>query len=62
MSQGETLISILLALIAYFLYQIAKQLSYLTGKRIKFGLRIPKFTSENFKKKKVEEDTRKLPN
>jgi hypothetical protein len=37
MSQGETLISILLIVIAYLLYHIAKQLSYLTGRKIKFS-------------------------
>jgi hypothetical protein len=37
MAQGETLISILLLIIIYFLYQITKQLSYLTGKRFKIS-------------------------
>jgi|GEM_PF-2323486 len=40
MSQGETLISLLLILVVYFLYQIAKQLTYVTGKR----MRLPQFT------------------
>ena len=37
MTQGESFISILLIIIAYLLYQIAKQLSYLTGKRLKIS-------------------------
>jgi hypothetical protein len=37
MSQGETIISLLLLVIIYFLYHIAKQLSYLTGKRLKIS-------------------------
>jgi hypothetical protein len=37
MTQGETFISILLVIIIYFLYHIAKQLSYLTGKRLKIS-------------------------
>lgn len=37
MTQGETLISLLLIIIAYLLYQIAKQLSYLTGKKLKIS-------------------------
>lgn len=55
MSQGETLIVILLIVIAYFLYQITKQLSFLSGRRFKIGL--PKFTMINPppKKKPVEE-------
>lgn len=38
MTQGEFLISILLAIIAWLLYQILRQLSYLTGRRFKFSL------------------------
>lgn len=38
MSQGETVISILLLVIIFFLYQIAKQLSYLTGRKIRISL------------------------
>lgn len=38
MAQGESFISIILIVIAYLLYQIAKQLSYLTGKRLKISL------------------------
>lgn len=60
LSQGETLIILLLGAIAYFLYKITQQLSYLSGKRIKFGFRFPKFPAKSFKKEKVEEP--KLPN
>lgn len=35
MSQGESLIAIILAVIAFLLYQIAKQLTYLTGRKMK---------------------------
>lgn len=59
MSQGESLIVLLLGIIAYFLYQIVKQLSYLTGKRFKIAL--PKFPKPKFKIKKLDEDP-KLPN
>lgn len=38
MEFGQTLIIFLLTVIAYFLYHIAKQLSYLTGHRIKISL------------------------
>lgn len=38
MTTGETLILLVLVIIAYFLYHIAKQLSYLTGKRMKISL------------------------
>lgn len=48
MTQGETFIALLLAVIAYFLYQIAKQLSYLTGRRFKIGL--PKLPTTSYKK------------
>lgn len=67
MSFGETIISALLLVIAYFLYHIAKQLSYLTGKRIKItlfnkelynGLK-RKFTEE---KKTKEKPSPRLPN
>lgn len=54
MNQTETLIVILLTLITYFLYQITKQLSYLTGKRIKFRLpKIPTFHKKETKKEKL---------
>ena len=35
MSQGEYLISILLGVIAYFLYQIVRQLTFITGRKMK---------------------------
>lgn len=41
MTLGETLITLLLIVIAFLLYQIAKQLSYITGKRIKISLYNP---------------------
>ncbi len=41
MTFGEFLITIMLAIIASFLYQIAKQLSYITGKRIKISFYNP---------------------
>jgi hypothetical protein len=37
MSQGQTVISLLLIIIIYFLYHITRQLSYLTGKRLKIS-------------------------
>ncbi|HUQ85871.1 MAG TPA: hypothetical protein VM077_06135 [Candidatus Limnocylindrales bacterium] len=49
MSQGETFITILLAVIAYFLYLITKQLSYLSGKRIRFGFKLPEFQAKRYK-------------
>ncbi len=58
---GETFIIFLLLVISYFLYHIAKQLSYLSGKRIRFRFGLPKLPTSNFKDKKVEEET-KLPN
>ena len=62
MSSGESLISIILLFIAYMLYQIAKQLSYLTGRKIKFTL--PKWghtpmIPKSIKKKEKEKN---LPN
>ena len=63
MSQGETLIVILLAVIAYFLYIISKQLSILTGKKIKFGFRLPRFSNPvRYKMKKSEDEPSNLPN
>jgi hypothetical protein len=35
MSQGETLIAILLGVIAYFLYQIVRQLTFITGRKMR---------------------------
>ena len=63
MNQAETIIIILLSIIAYFLYQIAKQLSFLTGKRLKF--RLPRLDNLLPKKKEKEykqESRPKLPN
>ena len=64
MTQGEFVISILLIIIAYFLYQITKQLSYITGKRLKisfFNWQINKFPrKQNLPKKK--DPPEKLPN
>jgi hypothetical protein len=64
MTQGESLISMILAVIAYLLFQIAKQLTYLTGKKIRSpfsGL----FSKQMFKpKQKIysNEKEEKLPN
>jgi len=60
MNSGETLIIFLLGIIAYFLYQIAKQLSYLTGKRLKFTF----FNwqgSKSFPKRRVKEKSESDP-
>jgi hypothetical protein len=35
MSQGESLIVIILGVIAYLLYQIARQLTFLTGRKMR---------------------------
>lgn len=35
MSQGEAIISFLLILIVYFLYQIARQLTLITGRKMR---------------------------
>lgn len=63
MSQGESLIAILLAVIAYLLYIIAKQLSHITGVRIKFPF--GEWTSKKSPKQKplpkIEEE-KKLTN
>ena len=59
MSQGETLISLLLLVIIYFLYHIAKQLSFLTGKRLKISFfkfgnsSIPKIAKPKEKEEKL---------
>jgi hypothetical protein len=64
MTNAETIIIILLAIIAYFLYQIGRQLTFLTGKR----MRMPfsnMFTKQTFRpKQKIdkEEKEEKLPN
>jgi len=52
MNQAETLIILLLIIIAYFLYQIAKQLSYLTGVRIKLPFAQWDFPKHTIKEKK----------
>jgi hypothetical protein len=60
MNSGETLIILLLSVIAYFLYHIAKQLSYLTGKRLKFTF----FNwqgSKSFPKRRVKEKSEPEP-
>lgn len=70
MTQGEVLIAFLLALIAWFLYQIARQLSYLTGRKVKFSLFNKelyngvkrKFAQEKKKKSEREISLSKLPN
>ena len=62
MSQGETLISIILIVIAYFLYHIAKQLSYLTGKRLKISIFNWGTTRSLPKSPKRQEKEEKLPN
>lgn len=66
MTQGETIIILLLTAITYFLYQIAKQLSHLTGRRMK--LTLPKWPSQNPIPKthprptRKDTDEEKLPN
>jgi hypothetical protein len=64
MTQGESVISILLIVIVYFLYQIIRQLSYITGKRLKisfFNWQINKFPrKQNLPKRKDLPE--KLPN
>lgn len=70
MTTGESLIIVLLAMIAWFLYQIAKQLSYMTGKRIKLsifhrqvqGMRYKSKIKEKSKPKLDEGPLEKLPN
>jgi len=62
MTQGETIISLLLIVIAWILYQIAKQLSFLTGRKIKFSF--PRFTQKVRlpETRKKEESKEKLVN
>ncbi len=60
MSIGETVIAFLLGVIAWLLYQIAKQLSYLTGKRIRFRL-LP-LRPKNLLKQPPGRGEEKLPN
>lgn len=63
MTTGETFISLLLIVIAYFLYHIAKQLSYLTGKRLKISfMQWGGRTQYPLRKTRKEEPPEKLPN
>jgi len=63
MTQGESLISILLIIIIYLLYQIAKQLSYLTGKRLKISFFNWQINKIHFKQKPPKKSPpEKLPN
>jgi hypothetical protein len=62
MSQGESLIVIILAIIAYFLYQIARQLTFLTGRKMRFPFNNI-FPKQTFKPKhKAPEKEEKLTN
>jgi hypothetical protein len=62
MTLGELVISLLLGVIAYLLYHIAKQLSYLT--RVKLSFRLPRW--QNYRglsaHKKKEEPKERLVN
>lgn len=70
MSTAEYIIVLLLAVIAWFLYQISKQLSYMTGKRIKLSIFNRQVQGVSFKQKikakaqpKIDEGPlEKLPN
>lgn len=70
MSPGESLIILLLTVIAWLLYQIVKQLSYLTGRLIRLSIfnrpvRGVQFSSKarTKTKSKLDEDPlKKLPN
>jgi len=65
MTTGETLIALLLIIIAYFLYHIAKQLSYLTGKRLKisfFKWHSSTYFSSKLPTSSRKEKDEKLPN
>ena len=57
-SQGETIINLLLLVVIFLLYELAKQLNYLTGKKIKiftFNLQDKIFLpSRKSKKKPIE--------
>ncbi len=62
MTQGESLIAIILAVIAYLLYQIARQLTFLTGRKMKSPFR-GMMKSAPFKPKtKPQEKHEKLTN
>lgn len=58
MTLGETIISFILIVIAYLLYQIVKQLSYLTGRRIRFSLRLPRFPKVRLPRKEKKEESK----
>jgi hypothetical protein len=63
MNQAETMIILLLIVIAYFLYQIARQLSYLTGIKIKLPFaqwKIPKRTVQSEPKSKQQKKEKLL--
>ena len=61
MSSGESFIGILLLVVIYFLYQITKQLSYLTGRR--FKLKFPNWQGNKpVFKPKLKPKEEKLPN
>ena len=70
MSTAETLIVLLLTVITWFLYQKAKQLSYISGRRIKLSIFNRQVQGVNFKSKlkakakpKIDEGPiEKLPN
>jgi hypothetical protein len=70
MSTAEILIILLLTCITWFLYQIAKQLSYISGKRIKLSIFNRQVQGVQLKKKiraktepKIDEGPlEKLPN
>lgn len=60
MSTGESLIVSLLTVIAWLLYQIVKQLSYLTGKRIKMSIFNRQVQGVQFKSKSKAKSKPKL--
>lgn len=62
MTQGESLIAIILAVIAYLLYQIARQLTFLTGRKMKspFSDLTNRPTAKPKTKQHIKEE--KLPN
>ncbi len=62
MTSGETVIALLLGIIAWFLYQIAKQLSYLTGKKIRFRFFNWKITNPLKQSRTQMREQEKLPN
>ncbi|MEK7572237.1 MAG: hypothetical protein AAB553_08255 [Patescibacteria group bacterium] len=60
MSLFDTIIILLLTIIAYFLYHIAKQLSYLTGRRIKISF-FNKTLYQSLIQKRAPKENRKEP-